>query len=74
MENFLDPKIIQKGMTEIREQMKEIQKEALSIESEMENRFADMMIKNEIKKRMLPDSLTSDMETEAERQARQLGQ
>ena len=57
-------------MSEIKEQMKEIQKEAYLIESEMEGKFQSMMLKNEVKKKMLPESLTSEMETEADKQAR----
>lgn len=62
MEQFLDPEIIKKGMREIKDQMLDVQKEAHIIESEMEVRFKDMLMKNEAKKRFLPDSLTSEME------------
>ena len=44
MENFLDPAIIKKGMEDIKEQMREVQKEAHVIESEMENKFQNMVI------------------------------
>lgn len=65
MEQFLDPKVIRKGMDEIKDQMKDIQREAFIIENEMESRFKDLMMKNEVKKRMLPESLTSEMEIDA---------
>lgn len=52
-------------MDEIKDQMKDIQREAFIIENEMESRFKDLMMKNEVKKRMLPESLTSEMEIDA---------
>lgn len=58
MENFLDPAIIKKGMEDIKEQMREVQKEAHVIESEMENKFQNMVIQNEAKMRHVPRSLT----------------
>lgn len=64
MEQFLDPKVIQRGMKEIREQMREMQKEAHLIETEMETKFTSFMLKNEVKKKMLPESLTSEMEAQ----------
>ena len=42
----LDPTILQKGIATIKEQMKDVQREALSIETEMEKRFSDMLHKN----------------------------
>ena len=42
----LDPTILQKGIATIKEQMKDVQREALNIETEMEKRFSDMMHKN----------------------------
>ena len=39
MENYLDPKIIKKGIDQIKESMMEVQKEAYQIENEMEKRF-----------------------------------
>lgn len=62
MEGFLDPTIIKKGMDDIKEQMRDVQREAHVIESEMESRFKDMMLKNEVKKRNVPASLTSELE------------
>lgn len=62
MEGFLDPTIIKKGMDDIKEQMRDVQREAHVIESEMESRFKDMMLKNEAKKRNVPASLTSELE------------
>ena len=42
----LDPTILHKGIATIKEQMKDVQREALNIETEMEKRFSDMMHKN----------------------------
>ena len=58
MENFLDPHVIRKGMDEIKEQMREVQKEAHLIEGEMESRFKHMVAQNEAKMRNVPMSLT----------------
>ena len=58
MEHYLDPKIIGKGISEIKEQMREVQKEAHLIESEMEERFKHMVAQNEAKLRNVPLSLT----------------
>ena len=41
----LDPTILQKGISTIKEQMKDVQREALMIETEMEKRFSDMINK-----------------------------
>jgi hypothetical protein len=43
LENFLDPNVIRKGMDEIKEQMREVQREAHNIEGEMESRFKHMV-------------------------------
>jgi hypothetical protein len=61
METFLDPQVIKKGIQEIKDQMKEVQKEAHLIESDMESRFKDLLLKNEAQKRHLPGSLTSEI-------------
>lgn len=62
MENFLDPGIIKRGMDQIKEQMREVQKEAHLIESDMESRLKGMIAANEAKKRHIPPSLTSELE------------
>ena len=56
----LDPSVLQKGIAVIKEQMKDVQREALQIETEMENRFSDMMHKNS-QRRYLPQSLTEEI-------------
>jgi hypothetical protein len=43
---LLDPTILQKGLSVIKEQMNDIKREAFQIETEMEKRFSDMMYKN----------------------------
>ena len=58
MENFLDPAIIKRGMEDIKEQMREVQKEAHLIENEMESKFKNMVVQNEAKLRNVPKSLT----------------
>ena len=56
----LDPTILQKGIATIKEQMKDVQREALMIETEMEKRFSDMINKN-TSQRFLPKSLTEEI-------------
>ena len=56
----LDPTILQKGIATIKEQMKDVQNEALAIETEMERRFSDMIQKNS-QRRYLPKSLTEEI-------------
>lgn len=56
----LDPTILQKGISTIKEQMKDVQREALMIETEMEKRFSDMITKNTTR-RYLPSSLTDEI-------------
>lgn len=56
----LDPTILQKGISTIKEQMKDVQREALMIETEMEKRFSDMINKNNAN-RYLPKSLTEEI-------------
>lgn len=61
MENFLDPSVIKKGVEDMKEQMREVQKEAHLIESEMESRFRNMVVQNEAKLRNVPMSLTQEL-------------
>lgn len=63
MEQFLDPKVIKKGVAEIKEQMREVQREAHVIESEMEQRFQYMLAQNEAKIANIPQSLTQEVES-----------
>jgi hypothetical protein len=44
----------------IKEQMKDVQREALLIETEMEKRFGDMLMRN-TQRRYLPKSLTEEL-------------
>ena len=57
---LLDPTILQKGLSVIKEQMNDIKREAFQIETEMEKRFSDMMYKNS-QRRYLPSSLTEEI-------------
>lgn len=56
----LDPTLLQKGINIIKEQMKDVQKEALAIETEMERRFSDMLNRN-TQRKYLPKSLTDEL-------------
>ena len=49
-------------MDEIKEQMRDVQKEAHLIESDMEQRLQNMIAANEAKKMGVPASLTQEME------------
>ena len=62
MENYLDPNVIKKGVEQIKEHMKEVQMEAHQIESDMESRFKDLLVKHEAQKRQMPHSLTSELD------------
>ena len=57
-------------MDEIKEQMRDVQKEAHLIESDMEQRLQNMIAANEAKKMNIPASLTQELEeaTVGERQ------
>ena len=59
MEGFLDPEVIKKGMEEIKAQMREVQREAQIIETDMQSRFQHMTMQNEAKRRNVPASLTT---------------
>jgi hypothetical protein len=59
-EGVLDPTILQKGIEMIKDQMKDVQREALLIETEMEKRFGDMLMRN-TQRRYLPKSLTEEI-------------
>jgi uncharacterized protein (DUF2164 family) len=56
----LDPSLLQKGIAVIKEQMKDVQREALTIETEMERRFSDMLNRN-TQRKYLPRSLTDEI-------------
>jgi len=49
-------------MDEIKEQMRDVQKEAHVIESDMEQRLQNMIAANEAKKMNIPASLTQELE------------
>jgi hypothetical protein len=59
-DGVLDPTILQKGIEVIKEQMKDVQREALMIETEMEKRFGDMLQRN-TQRKYLPKSLTEEL-------------
>jgi len=42
----MDPNIVKKGIEDIKEQMKDMQKEAVMIENDMERRFHALQAKN----------------------------
>lgn len=66
MENYLDPNVIKKGVEQIKDQMREVQQEAHQIESDMESRFKDLLMKHESQKRQMPHSLTSELDNQAQ--------
>ena len=45
--DLMDPNIVKKGIEEIKEQMREMQKEALMIENDMEKRYLAISQKNQ---------------------------
>ena len=49
-------------MDEIKEQMRDVQREAHVIESDMEQRLQNMIAANEAKKMNIPASLTQELE------------
>ena len=62
LENFMDPQVLKKGLEEIKEQMRDVQKEAHEIENQMESRFFDMVGQREAKLRGMPKSITEEVE------------
>jgi hypothetical protein len=60
--DLMDPNIVKKGIEEIREQMKDMQREAHLIESDMEKRFQAMTMKTQ-QQRHLPSSITEEFDT-----------
>ena len=58
----MDPNIVKKGIEEIKEQMRDMQKEALMIENDMEKRYLAISQKNQ-QQRYLPQSLTEEFDS-----------
>ena len=59
--DLMDPKIVKKGIEDIKEQMREMQKEAVNIETDLERRFHAMQTKTQ-QQRYLPQSLTEEFD------------
>ncbi|TNV86295.1 hypothetical protein FGO68_gene5988 [Halteria grandinella] len=59
---IIDPNIVKKGVEELREQMKDMQREAMLIEGDMEKRFQAMTMKTQ-QQRHLPASITEEYDT-----------
>ena len=59
--DIMDPNIVKKGIEDIKEQMKDMQKEAVIIENDMERRFQAIQAKNQQQK-YLPQSLTEEFD------------
>jgi hypothetical protein len=57
----MDPKIVQKGIEDIKEQMRDMQREAVNIETDLERRFHAMQTKTQ-QQRYLPQSLTEEFD------------
>ena len=60
--DMMDPNIVKKGIEDIKEQMREMQKEAYMIENNMEKRYQAISQKNQ-QQRYLPQSLTEEFDT-----------
>ena len=60
--DLMDPNIVKKGIEDIKEQMRDMQKEAIMIENDMEKRFQAITQKTQ-QQRYLPQSLTEEFET-----------
>ena len=59
--DLMDPKIVKKGIEDIKGQMREMQKEAVNIETDLERRFHAMQTKTQ-QQRYLPQSLTEEFD------------
>jgi hypothetical protein len=59
-DGVLDPTLLKNGISAIKDQMKDVQREAFVIENEMERRFSDMLNRNAMR-RYLPKSLTDEV-------------
>lgn len=59
--DIMDPNVVKKGIEEIREQMKDMQREAHLIESDMDQRRQAAMLKTQ-QQRYLPQSLTEEFD------------
>ena len=57
----MDPQIVKKGIEDIKEQMRDMQKEAVNIETDLERRFHAMQTKTQ-QQRYLPQSLTEEFD------------
>ena len=60
--DLMDPNIVKKGIEDIKEQMRDMQKEALMIENDMEKRYHAISQKNQ-QQRYLPQSLTEEFDS-----------
>lgn len=59
--DLMDPQIVKKGIEDIKEQMRDMQKEAVNIENDLERRFHAMQTKTQ-QQRYLPQSLTEEFD------------
>jgi len=59
--DLMDPQIVKKGIEDIKEQMRDMQKEAVNIENDLERRFHAMQSKTQ-QQRYLPQSLTEEFD------------
>ena len=59
--DLMDPQIVKKGIEDIKEQMRDMQKEAVNIETDLERRFHAMQTKTQ-QQRYLPQSLTEEFD------------
>ena len=59
--DLMDPQIVKKGIEDIKEQMRDMQKDAVNIETDLERRFHAMQTKTQ-QQRYLPQSLTEEFD------------
>ena len=57
--DMLDPNIMKKGLEDIKEQMRDVQKEAILIETDLERRRTETIMKEQ-QKRHLPQTITDE--------------
>ena len=55
----MDPRVVRKGIEDVREEMRDMQREALAIENDMERRRHEQMLKTQ-QTRYLPQSITEE--------------
>lgn len=60
--DMMDPNVVKRGIEDIKEHMKDMQREAIMIENDMEKRFHQMNQRTQ-HQRHLPQSLTEEFDS-----------